>query len=199
MKISIRRGVFETNSSNEHSLTVMRKCDYEDWKNGKCLAKCTSIEHDEKSCGNFDSYMYSFIFTEDFELAKRENQELAEEVKNERISHLNKWKDACMNYVPKVKKILTTEEYNQLSDEEQDKYEDDYYEDSLYVFDEKEYNETLERYNNISTDNVADYTSEGIWQTYDEFIDNFKLDCYSMFYHEIPHLGIIVFGKYFHS
>ena len=35
MKKQIRRGVFETNSSSTHSLTMMMKSDYERWKNEK--------------------------------------------------------------------------------------------------------------------------------------------------------------------
>ena len=35
MKKQIRRGVFETNSSSTHSLTMMMKSDYERWHNEK--------------------------------------------------------------------------------------------------------------------------------------------------------------------
>ena len=35
MKRQIRRGVFETNSSSTHSLTMMMKSDYERWQNEK--------------------------------------------------------------------------------------------------------------------------------------------------------------------
>ena len=35
MKRQIRRGVFETNSSSTHSLTMMMKSDYERWHNDK--------------------------------------------------------------------------------------------------------------------------------------------------------------------
>ena len=35
MKKQIRRGVFETNSSSTHSLTMMMKSDYERWQNEK--------------------------------------------------------------------------------------------------------------------------------------------------------------------
>jgi len=34
MKLSIRRGVFETNSSSTHSLTFCKKSEWEDFKNG---------------------------------------------------------------------------------------------------------------------------------------------------------------------
>lgn len=35
MTIQIRRGVFETNSSSTHSLTICAKEDYDNWKSGK--------------------------------------------------------------------------------------------------------------------------------------------------------------------
>lgn len=37
MKRQIRRGVFETNSSSTHSLTMCLKSDYDRWKNGEVL------------------------------------------------------------------------------------------------------------------------------------------------------------------
>lgn len=37
MKRQVRRGVFETNSSSTHSLTMCSKQQFEDWKNGKLL------------------------------------------------------------------------------------------------------------------------------------------------------------------
>lgn len=39
MKIQIRRGVFETNSSSVHSITMCSKEDYERWENGELLLK----------------------------------------------------------------------------------------------------------------------------------------------------------------
>ena len=36
MKIQIRTGLFETNSSSTHALTVCSESTYEDWKAGKC-------------------------------------------------------------------------------------------------------------------------------------------------------------------
>lgn len=35
MKISVRRGVFETNSSSTHSLSFCKASEYSDWANGK--------------------------------------------------------------------------------------------------------------------------------------------------------------------
>lgn len=37
MKRQIRRGVFETNSSSVHSLTMCTSSDYDKWKNGELV------------------------------------------------------------------------------------------------------------------------------------------------------------------
>lgn len=37
MKIQIRRGIFETNSSSTHSITMCTKDDYTKWKNGELI------------------------------------------------------------------------------------------------------------------------------------------------------------------
>lgn len=37
MKIQIRRGLFETNSSSVHSLTMVSESDYDKWKNGELV------------------------------------------------------------------------------------------------------------------------------------------------------------------
>lgn len=37
MKVQVRRGVFETNSSSTHSLTMCSKTDYDKWRDGELL------------------------------------------------------------------------------------------------------------------------------------------------------------------
>ena len=37
MKISVRRSIFETNSSSVHSLTMCNKSDYDAWKDGELI------------------------------------------------------------------------------------------------------------------------------------------------------------------
>lgn len=44
--LQIRHGVFETNSSSTHSITICMKSDYEKWKNGEVFLK-------EKENGKF--------------------------------------------------------------------------------------------------------------------------------------------------
>ena len=38
MKVQIRQGVFETNSSSEHSISVVRESDWNGWVSGKLVA-----------------------------------------------------------------------------------------------------------------------------------------------------------------
>lgn len=76
MKIQIRRGVFETNSSNEHSLTIMNNDMYYLWKEGKVLARVKTTSDDKNTWGNFWSEMYSLEFTSDFEMAQAENEKI---------------------------------------------------------------------------------------------------------------------------
>ena len=37
MKISVRRSIFETNSSSVHSITMCTKSDFDKWKNGELV------------------------------------------------------------------------------------------------------------------------------------------------------------------
>lgn len=37
MKLQIRKGVFETNSSSVHCMTMCSKSDFDDWKDGKLV------------------------------------------------------------------------------------------------------------------------------------------------------------------
>lgn len=63
MKQQIRLGVFETNSSSEHSLAIVSNNDFERWKNGELAAKCVGkfVEAFEES-GNIWSRMYNIEF-----------------------------------------------------------------------------------------------------------------------------------------
>jgi len=47
MKVQVRQGVFETNSSSTHSMTVSKTSDYEAFKNGKMWAMLTYSSDDD--------------------------------------------------------------------------------------------------------------------------------------------------------
>lgn len=46
MKVQVRRGVFETNSSSTHSITICSKEEFERWKNGDLIFD----RYDDKLC-----------------------------------------------------------------------------------------------------------------------------------------------------
>lgn len=49
MKRQIRRGVFETNSSSTHSLTMCSEEEFEQWKNGEQMSHDYSVEEGYES------------------------------------------------------------------------------------------------------------------------------------------------------
>ena len=204
MKIQIRRNVFETNSSNEHSLTIMNNDMYRKWKNGEVLARVKSNKESDVSWGNFWSRMLSLEFTSDFTKANEENKNLFEELVNRRIQKLEDYKERCLTHKKLVEKVLTEQEEELLSEEERMKYEDDLYEDSLYEFNEKEYNEELEEYKSYTYADVSEYfglVDSGFWVSYEEFWKDWieDNDCYSPFEHEDSDNNVYIIGKYFHS
>ena len=68
MKIQIRHGVFETNSSSVHSVTILNDEDYNKWINGKTIVsrhgKFVPIEEADLSSYEFDQ---DYIDTEEAE------------------------------------------------------------------------------------------------------------------------------------
>ena len=57
MKISIRRGVFETNSSSVHSCAITTKDNFEGFKSGKLWYKGNSDTYDWKGDGKSGEYL----------------------------------------------------------------------------------------------------------------------------------------------
>ena len=69
MKRQIRRGVYETNSSSTHSLTMCSEEEFEQWKNGELLfdewgsesfVKANSLSDDDKK---YEEWQYSELET----------------------------------------------------------------------------------------------------------------------------------------
>ena len=204
MKIQIRRGVFETNSSNEHSLTIMSNDDYKAWKEGKKLARVKCEQDAEVTWGNFWSSMYILEFIDNTEDVVKMNERELELLKKRKIERLNHWKNKCLNYKKKIETPLTDDEIKELTWEEQSKYEEDLYDDKIYEFDEKEYNEELERYNNLTIKDIGKYEDSlmtGFWMTFEDFWRSWidEDDCYSPFEHTDNIHNIHIIGKYYHS
>ena len=204
MKKQIRVGVFETNSSSQHSVSIMALDKFNAWKEGKVLAKVTNQSEDEETWGNFWSDMYVWDTCDDVERAKRENEILLRETAKQESEELDAYKKRCLEHKPLVTKKLTNEEFIKLSYEEQEKYQDDEYEDSIYAFDEKYYNEHKKIWENITLDS-HDFMQhvdllDGFWITYEQYYEWFlKEDCYSPFNHDDTAHNVHIFGKYFHS
>ena len=70
MKRQVRRGVFETNSSSTHSLTMMMKSDYERWE--------------KENLYLFNGYAYGWDFNKPVNNALYTREEAIEFVKNSR-------------------------------------------------------------------------------------------------------------------
>ena len=56
MARSVRQGLFETNSSSEHSLSIMKEADYEDWKNDEIAVMFVEDSYDSDG-GDSDGYL----------------------------------------------------------------------------------------------------------------------------------------------
>ena len=78
MKRQIRRGVFETNSSSTHSITMCSQSQFNDWKAGKVL---------------FDNWKK--IFVSPYEMTDTDREKARDEYKNlyECQSYYKKWED----------------------------------------------------------------------------------------------------------
>ena len=201
MKTQIRRGIFETNSSSEHSLTVMDRDMFTKWKNGEVLARVT-IDQEDKNCwGNFWSRMTVLEFTDDLDQAKKDNERTVKLYIKKARQQQDDWKDKCLSRKKLVEKRLTQEELEQLSDEEYREYEDKLYEDECYEFDEENYNYWKNKYESTTVDNYVDEIgiTDNFWFTYEQFMTDLKTDCQSPFEHDDPTHNIHIIGKYFHS
>lgn len=63
MKQQVRAGVFETNSSSEHSIAIMGKSDYDRWKNGELVARTKGEDIESiRETGNMSSRYYELEF-----------------------------------------------------------------------------------------------------------------------------------------
>ena len=157
----------------------------------------------ESGWGNFDSEIFEWEFSNDFDKCKRENELLLNKIVVDGIAKEEEYKNKCLNHKKLVEKRLTDEEFEALSEEEQDKYEDNLYIDSLYEFDEDNYNYWKDLYKNLTLDNMHDTISMilgKLWMTYEDYKrDWIDVDCVSPWDHKNEKLGVHAFGKYFHS
>jgi hypothetical protein len=86
MRYQIRRGVFETNSSSVHSLTICKKSDFDRWKEGEIY---------------LDSYGNSFVSRSIIEAQFKNDGHLLEDE--------NEFDDLCLDY-----DYLTFEQFHKM-------------------------------------------------------------------------------------
>lgn len=105
MKRQIRRGVFETNSSSTHSLTMMMKSDYERWENEGLYL--------------FNGYTYGWDFNKPVENTLYTREEAIEFAKNS--SYYNDVDEIDDKY---LKKMCFVSFYDEGSEYLEDFYEE---------------------------------------------------------------------------
>lgn len=76
MKRQVRCGVFETNSSSTHSLTMCSEQQYEDWKAGKILFNCWNDK-----------------FVDNYQLTTSQMADAERDYENEKLKYWKDWKD----------------------------------------------------------------------------------------------------------
>jgi hypothetical protein len=204
MKKQVRIGVFETNSSSEHSLALINLDKFRQWKEGKLMARVALTQEDKNCWGNFWSEMLSLEFTDDFEKAKNDNKERFNDVVGERFAKNEEYKNRCLSYTPKIQKELTTDELRQLTDEEYARYCDDQYMDSIHRFDKVYYDNEKSLLENMKPEDFDEHfgmVESGMWCTFQEFWDSWikNNDCYSPFEHDDIINNVHIIGKYYHS
>lgn len=191
MKVTIRQGVFETNSSSEHSLSIVKKSNFLAWKEGKQYARMTKNHTDfNETWGNFWSrqqYWEFGIFSP--EEKDRRNLELfTQHVKEELDEVTQGWKD-----IDSYKSMPTGE--NEYFEDEDDK--------ERFISGQIKYlNERKEELQNLKMSDFkeVDKFYDNMWITYDEYMKALQDgDCYSPFEHVNETEDVVAFGTYFHS
>ena len=176
MKRQIRLGVFETNSSSEHSISIVPLPTFDYWVQGKMLARRVASSEDPNCWGNFWSrkYDWEFIRAEEKDKIEAFNRKVFEEWLAQEWDQLEKWK---------------------LESEPKDSEYHSYWDPAYYERRRKELsNATFEKIT------ATDKFYNDMYVTWKEYIKALqKGDCYSPFKHVDTKNNIVVFGTYFHS
>lgn len=190
MKEKIRIGAFETNSSSEHTLALVRTDLFKAWKEGKYVAKVVSrLEDKTRVTGNFDSEMLELNFTS---AAFDNNGRGSWQIQNERhlkelIAEKKKRLQVNMKKtIESLKNPEIAEIYNWTEDEVRENF-----------------GEAIKELDNSPEwlfEHCISKLYEGFWMTFEEFEhEMFGCDCISGFEHENYVLGITAIGKYNHT
>lgn len=193
MKIQVRQGVFETNSSSEHVVSVASRAEFDLWKRGGMYArKMDRHEDKEHTWGNFWSYL------EEWEFKGMSDEEAIHanlKMFDEYVRHENKSIDDWEKFIDKIEETPFDLDTNK------DCYYETPEEKAGYIksargFIQKDRN----KINNLKYDLLTplDKMYERMWITYEEWQDAMRHDnVYSPYLHEFGDL--VVFGTYFHS
>ena len=169
MRIQIRKGVFETNSSSEHTISIVKKSDFDKWKNGELYAqRLTKVTEYEKTWGNFWSEQNYWSF---MKLKKEDVDAINAEILGK---HIARRIDELKHYAERDKRE-TAKQYveEEIAKESSKTYETIGNVDKLYLHMWITYEEYMDALRND--------------------------DCYSPFEHTDKINNVVVFGKYFHS
>lgn len=172
MKVQIRKGVFETNSSSEHSVCIMKSDIYNRWKNGEILIRFYKNSKSDfpDTWGNFWSEQFFYEYAEP-DKADKLNKKLFEKERQSTLNALNA----------------------ELADmrDSHDHIYGNYEQDMIDAIDETT-RSTIEDLNAITK------FYDGLYITYEEYEQRLKDDdVYSIFMHENE--GVTMFGTYYHS
>lgn len=113
MKRQIRRGVFETNSSSTHSITMCSEQEFEDWKDGKIL---------------FNKWNDAFVDETRIELDEHQKIYAKDEYESTKVKYQKDWNDLSKEeqndyYVEYAKNHdLIDEEYQTYEEWKNDSY-----------------------------------------------------------------------------
>lgn len=165
----IRKSVFETNSSSEHSLSIVKKSNFDLWKSGKQYARrVAGCSEFKETWGNFwsEQYYWAFDVITKEEVEKRNREIFDENLKNE---------------VERAKIYIS-----QASGEQSKKWAQDHLKDLE--------NSSYEKCSLL--DKLYDHMWI-TYDEYIEALRHD--DCYSPFEHINETEDVVVFGKYFHS
>lgn len=188
MKIQKRVGLFETNSSSEHTVTISDSDCFERWRRGELAAKVKTCDKCNETQGNFWSTSYTLEFTEPGPETEKYNLIVTEDAKKRDIADLERWKKLCEE----------AKSYTNPEDKEEERYIR-----GMYRFDQEYYDKTLAEYKAMTPETYHRFHSlldiPGFWMTWEEFTEEFNLDCYSTYEHTVQDGKLKLFGKYFHS
>lgn len=189
MKVQVRQGVFETNSSSEHSISIVNSKDFRAWKEGNVYARQLRQSDDDKNTwGNFWSKLDHWEFKEmTAEEAERENRRLFDEyIKHEKTDielYWKHWEDV---------KSWKTGEGEYFEDEES---KSNWLENQKQHIEEHSRNIEKLAFENF---NATRKFYNNFYVSYEEYIEALRNgDCYSPFEHTQD--DVSVFGIYYHS